>query len=220
VDGDETAADDRRVFRATTSVVHLVVAIVTTAPLAWQMGNRLSQGAAHEATVPWFNLWSLRWTAPPLAQMALAVLSALAFERLWGLRGHVARGSAALLVAVWLISSDLGAGSMTKMPPLDTAWIEWLATHPDGPIVMQGLEHGHSLVNGYSGFFPSGHRELPERLASFPDQPSLTELRDLGVTYAVADAARWSTDRDAAARRLGLEIVLSGPEGVVIEFSR
>jgi hypothetical protein len=221
------------------------LAVLVVAAALFSLGSRLSIFGWHPYSVLVHHVTAIArlrspFRATALAQMALAVLSALAFERLWALRSHVARGSAALLVAVWLISSDLGAGSMTKMPPLDTAWIEWLAAHPDGPIVMlpaapgskvadfeattaamlQGLEHGHPLVNGYSGFFPSGHRELRERLASFPDQASVTELRDLGVTYAVADAAWWSTDRDAAARRLGLQIVLSGPEGVVIDLGR
>jgi len=50
--------------RAAAALVHLVIAIAATAPLAWRTG--LPLGREPTPTVPRFNLWTLRWTADRL----------------------------------------------------------------------------------------------------------------------------------------------------------
>ena len=48
------------------SLLHLVVALATTWPLVLHIGHRVPLGDEDVATVPLFNLWSLRWTATTL----------------------------------------------------------------------------------------------------------------------------------------------------------
>lgn len=176
--------------------------------------------------------------ATATAQVGLAVLSGIAVERLWQARRRAVRAlvPVALGIACW--SASLGAGPMVALPRTDLVWIEWLAEHPGGAVVMlppapgrgvadfeptaaamlQGLDHGHPLANGYTGFFPPGQFEQRELWASFPADDAVADLRERGVRYAVADAAWWGSDRDAAARALGLEVVLAGPDGVLIDL--
>lgn len=176
--------------------------------------------------------------ATATAQVGLAVLSGITVERLWQARRRAVRGlvPVALGVACW--SAPLGAGRMVALPRTDLVWIDWLVAHPGGAVVMlppapgrgvadfeptaaamlQGLEHGHPLANGYTGFFPPGQFEQRELWASFPAADVVADLRERGVRYAVADATWWDSDRDAAARALGLAVVLAGPDGVLIDL--
>ena len=59
--------------------------------------------------------------------------------------------------------------------------------------MLLGLEHGHPLVNGYSGFFPQRYIDLRKDMADFPSEQTITELRDLHVHDIVVDNA-WLTD--------------------------
>ncbi len=93
------------------------------------------------------------------------------------------------------------------------------AFEPTAGWMVQGLVHGHPLWNGYSGFFPPGHRDQRERLARFPDADSVSELTALGVRFAVADARWWTSTRDREARALGLEVVMAGPDAVLLQLS-
>ena len=43
-----------------------MTALVSTWPLVTRLGDGLPIGREPVATVPWFNLWSLRWTAATL----------------------------------------------------------------------------------------------------------------------------------------------------------
>jgi hypothetical protein len=90
---------------------------------------------------------------------------------------------------------------------LQEPWIAWLRAQPDGAVAMvpaapdvsaaafeptvvamlQGLEHGHPLANGYSGFFPLESRALRTELQRFPSVPCLKYLRELKVRYVVAE---------------------------------
>ena len=83
---------------------------------------------------------------------------------------------------------------------------------------MQSLEHGHPLVNGYSGFFPDRDEGLRARLERFPDPPVVTELRDLGVDYAVADPSWWTAQQAADAKSLGLRVMSSDRTGILLDL--
>lgn len=98
-------------------------------------------------------------------------------------------------------------------------WIAWLAHQPPGAVAMfppnptgrskdyvdttvymlQGLRHGHPIVNGYSGFFPPASDRMVDAMRTFPSAQSLKALRDTGVHYAVAertlDAVRQLNER-------------------------
>lgn len=101
---------------------------------------------------------------------------------------------------------------------LETDWVRWLADHPgasapgasgDGSVavvppaadgraesyeptveaMLAALDHGHPLVNGYSGFFPASADAMEADLREFPSDASIQALRDAGVTYVVVDHA-------------------------------
>lgn len=176
--------------------------------------------------------------ATALAQLALAALSAVALTQLSRRRRRLSGAVACGAVIAAAIVGPVGSGPISALPALDTPWIEWLDGHPGGAVaalpmaagrgvedfeptsrsMLQGLEHGHPLVNGYSGFFPTGQREQREVLNRFPDEESIAELRRVGARYVVADAAWWTSDRDEDARRFGLTVVLAGPAGVLLQL--
>jgi hypothetical protein len=53
--------------------------------------------------------------------------------------------------------------------------------------MLLGLEHGHPLVNGYSGFFPARAIDLRHVMDEFPTAASLAALQDLDVQWIVVD---------------------------------
>lgn len=90
---------------------------------------------------------------------------------------------------------------------LQAPWIAWLRDAPKGPVAMlppnasgraadyvetvvymlQALEHGHPIVNGYSGFFPPASERMVSVLRTFPSERSLSALRSSQIRYAVVD---------------------------------
>ena len=108
-------------------------------------------------------------------------------------------------------------------PGQNADWVSYLSHRPGAPIAMipfpaspssvdyadtttamlLGLEHGHPLVNGYSGFFPQRSIDLRKDMADFPSEQTIVELRDLHVRDIVVDND-WLTDaRLAEMQRLG-----------------
>jgi hypothetical protein len=98
-------------------------------------------------------------------------------------------------------------------------WIDWLQEQPgEGAVLMlpmsqdssvsafepivigmlQGLEHGRPLGNGYSGFFPTSYRSLKGRLAHFPDQETIDHLQSVGFGYLVIDQDWWDEEKAAS----------------------
>jgi hypothetical protein len=118
---------------------------------------------------------------------------------------------APLLVALALFEIVPWGVQLRRFPhaALDEPWIAWLAQHPGGAVAMvppeksgrvadfepivlamlQGLRHGHPLVNGYSGFFPTRASRISTQLAHFPRAGGLRMLQRAGVRYAVVDDA-------------------------------
>jgi hypothetical protein len=86
-------------------------------------------------------------------------------------------------------------------------WLAWLKAQPEGAVAMlppnatwhvrdyvdtslymlQGLQHRHPIVNGYSGFFPPASDRMVIALRGFPGPASLEALREAHVRYAVVD---------------------------------
>ena len=171
-------------------------------------------------------------------QEAAAIGSAFALERLWVRRDAAGRTVAALAVVAVGWTADLGSGAIHALPDTDLVWIDHLREHPGGAVLMlppargrsveqflgtaaamlQALEHDHPLANGYSGFFPPGQADQRERWLRFPDPDVVDELRADGVRWVVAELGWWDSDRYAAATAAGLEVVLSGPDGVLIDL--
>jgi hypothetical protein len=53
------------------------------------------------------------------------------------------------------------------------------------PVMVQSLEHGRHLVNGYSGQRPNFYSALVDALKSFPSDPALVALNQIGVRFVV-----------------------------------
>jgi len=179
--------------------------------------------------------------ATALTQVLLAVIAAPAIERLIVHRRDRITGGAVgglLVLIVAVVAVEPGAGEMVRPPDGTTTWVSWLGDHPGGSVAMMpmpvdrpasafeqttewmvvALDHGHPLVNGYTGFFPAGDRSLRLRMRSFPDAVTVDELRDLGVRYIVADQSWWTGEKDRAAADLGVTPLLGGPDGRLLDL--
>jgi len=100
---------------------------------------------------------------------------------------------------------------------LHESWIEYLAAHPGGAVAMvppalsgkaeafepttvamfQALQHGHPLLNGYSGFFPRIADAYIDALKEFPSQRTKRLISRVPVRYAVVEKA-WLGSRPHA----------------------
>lgn len=91
---------------------------------------------------------------------------------------------------------------LAEAPPARTATGAWLASEavqgpvlylPIGldrentPVMVEALEHGRPIVNGYSGQRPVGYATTVEALSTLPAPEGLAMLRELGVTTVVSD---------------------------------
>ena len=168
-------------------------------------------------SLPGFEQLRSPYRMAVLVQLQMVVLAGFGLDAL-GRRlrasSHHARWAAlapALLVALALLETAPWGVGVRRFPEeaLREPWVAWLAAHPGGPVAMvppsqsgkardyeptalamlQGLRHGHPLVNGYSGFFPRKARRLAFHLAGFPKRDHVRALRRAGVTYAVVDLA-------------------------------
>lgn len=177
--------------------------------------------------------------AAALAQVGLVALAVPALERAWEARRRLlVRGVVMLLVVALVAGRDLGAGPMAAAPPDQPAWATWLADADDGaPVValpfapgpteedfalttafmVQALDTGHPLVNGYSGFFPDDHGELRRALVAFPDATSRRALRQRDVRYVVATRRWLGPTRSAALDRAGFTIRADDGDAVLFE---
>jgi hypothetical protein len=117
----------------------------------------------------------------------------------------------AAAVAVGFIEAMPFEARLERFPveALQAGWVEFLAQHPGGAVAMvppaltgkvedfepttvamlQGLRHGHPLLNGYSGFFPRTADAYIDALKQFPNSRSKRLLARLPVRYAVVDKA-------------------------------
>lgn len=137
-----------------------------------------------------------------LALCASAVLAAMAV-RAWETRGWRA---APLLMACALLAICLEYASGTipfpRAPALTSEAGAWLAARPgSGAVIclpmgfetmntgcmLQSLEHGRPIVNGYSGVRPPFFAAVVDAMSRMPSAESLLTLRGLGVEYIVSD---------------------------------
>jgi len=181
-----------------------------------------------ERYFPGFEQLRSPYRAALFVQVFIVVLAGLGLDRLVPLAARarlaVARSRAFLpcacaLLALLEVTPWRGPTARFPHEALREPWIAWLATQPAGAVAMlppsagsqtehyvdtvvgmlQALEHGHAIVNGYSGFFPPTSQELLHLLRSFPSSESVAELRRHGVRYAVVDS-RWQGAREVDKR--------------------
>lgn len=178
------------------------------------------------------------WRAAAIVQIALIALAAPAVGAVVRWRRVAGPMVAVAAVAVAAVVGPIGSGRLARVQAIDSPVVTALASVDDlSPVVatpfapgpaaadfeatvaamLSGLEHGHPLVNGYSGFFPSDHALLRARLSGFPDAVSIGELHRRGVNYVLADL-EWFISRQLLLRQFGINTVVVGDHSVLLEL--
>ncbi len=113
-----------------------------------------------------------------------------------------------------------GDGSVANVPfPADASA---RAYEPTTRWMIDGLAHGHPLVNGYSGLFPPSYEDLEQAMRSFPSVTSVQHLRDAGVTFVVVERSWLTPDAQGWMRDWSAELVpvFEGHDHVIYELRR
>lgn len=134
-----------------------------------------------------------------LVLLGVAVLAALGIRRLEAARPQPVLGvTLLLLIGVEYFN---GVIAFPSPPPLMSNAGRWLATQPgrgavlcapmgpfatNTPCMLQALEHGRPIVNGYSGLRPPFFEALIDAANRLPAPDSLLTLHDLGVEFVVS----------------------------------
>jgi hypothetical protein len=102
--------------------------------------------------------------------------------------------------AIWLRDhpgapdgGDTGEGTVAMVPFPATGAVA--SYEPTAQWMLSGLDHGHALVNGYSGLFPPQYDQLEADMVTFPDPDSLASLRRRGVSFVVVTDGWFTPDR-------------------------
>ena len=143
-----------------------------------------------------------------LTVLGLAILSGIGFERLAARVDPLKRRVLAIAIGVLLVAEFAAAPLDTQAYVVERPAIDrWLDGQPKpfavaevplanprrlGPwerrhteYMLHATAHWQKTVEGYSGLRPPLHTTLYEQLTTFPDEPSIRALGDLGVTYVV-----------------------------------
>lgn len=180
--------------------------------------------------VPGFDRLRSPFRAAVMPQALLAALAALGLAWLW--RRPAGRVLAVAFVVASVIETVHWDQPTSRVPEVAAFdWVQWLDDAPAGVVAMvpfptsgnvddyedttvamlAGLEHGHPLVNGYTGLFPESYRSLRAELAWFPDAATVAMLDEFDVAYVVI---RHDWERATTAARvlpdLGYERVFAG----------
>ena len=143
-----------------------------------------------------------------LAVLGLAILSGIGFDRLAARLTARRRRALALAIGVLLVAEFAAAPLDTQAyvvaPPAIDRWLDgqpkpfavaevplenprnlgaWERRHTE--FMLHATAHWQKTVEGYSGLRPPLHTTLYQQLTTFPDEPSIKALGDLGVTYVV-----------------------------------
>ncbi len=153
---------------------------------------------------PGFDRLRSPFRAAALTQVVLVILSAVAIRWLWDQR--TARVIAVCFVVMSVVETvhwNQPLGKVSEVTKFD--WVVWLKDAEAGPVVMipfpatgsvndyedtttsmlAGLEHGHPLLNGYTGLFPKDYIKLRSDMLYFPDAFDMELLANSRVRYLV-----------------------------------
>ena len=137
-----------------------------------------------------------------LTLLGVAVLAALAVRALELRRPRVGRFVGAAAFGLIAVEFCNGAIAFPAPPALTTPAGRWLSQQPGSgavvcapvgpfasntPCMLQSLEHGRPIVNGYSGFRPPFFEALLDAVNRLPAAQALVTLHDLGVEFVVSD---------------------------------
>ncbi|MFZ0544303.1 MAG: hypothetical protein WAM60_02625 [Candidatus Promineifilaceae bacterium] len=179
-----------------------------------------------------------------LVQIFLVSLAGIGLNVVWR-RGRGGRLLAVGLVTLGLVEVVAHPVRLYAVPEtvFEADWITWLKDQPeDGAVLMipmsqgsstrdfqptvigmlQGLQHGRPVGNGYSGFFPRSYTSLNGRMFNFPDDETIQYLQETGFTYLVIDRDWWDEDKTQALSAWGGEVdrVYADREKVIYRVAR
>lgn len=167
--------------------------------------------ASLREVVPGFRTLRSPFRAVAISQVVLAALAALALARLASWRGNAGRILALALGALAATENLASPGALVPTPATPrTAWTSWLREQPGKLIVAhvplpRGLhvsdyeveawrmfaqiDHHRPLLNGYSGYFPSGYGTFQMDMdQNFPSDRLLCMMAfGLGVNTLILD---------------------------------
>ncbi len=172
---------------------------------------------------PWVYSWpGMNFIRAPsrfmiLTTLCLAVLAGAGFERMAARWLPLTQRATAVAIAVLLLAEFSaypfkGTDYTVPSPAVD----RWLATQPAPFVVaevpvpdprnsgrferfqtmtmLHSMVHWQNTVHGYSGFRAPFHDQLYLDLRRFPDETSITRLREVGVTYVVVHRELYSQE--------------------------
>lgn len=165
-----------------------------------------------------------------LVNLSIAILSAYGVAWLIGrVRSDTWRAAAATAIVAVLMIEYVSAPALARAPE-PTRVDSWLAKQP--PIVVvelplgsqdwlymyQGLQHRQKMLNGYSGYVPASYYTMLDSMRSFPDDRSMTYLREQRVNYVILRGglyppAEWAALLVQLQARGDLSLVSMFPDG-------
>ncbi len=175
------------------------------------------------------------------AQIFLVALAGLGAGALWARPGRGGRLLAVGLVAWSFVEVLTLPARLYPIPESvrSAPWVEALREQPRGPVAMlpiaemrsasefqrtvlemlQGLDHGMPLVNGYSGFLPRSADVWLAKLRDFPSAESARYAQEQGVRYLVVDRKWLGEAGRARIEELGgaLRLVFQGTAKSIFE---
>jgi hypothetical protein len=120
--------------------------------------------------------------------LLLMAAVALAFLEVLPLGARLERFPVEALHADWIeFLSENPGGAVAMVPPALSGNAK--AFEPTTLAMLQGLRHGHPLLNGYSGFFPAAADAVVDALKKFPDVRSKRLLARVPVRFVVVEKA-------------------------------
>ena len=188
-----------------TQVFYLILALGA----AWaSLGPHWGLYALLYYLVPGFDTMRVPARMAVLTTLAWAVLAGVGAARLqayWRDRPGLMRWGLILACALILLESCSAPYPWARIPAVTPPAYQWLAAQPGPQVVMEiptlgfrddlardarylfwSTKHGHTLINGYSGFFPRGYLDLAASANRLPGDPgALAELRRRGANFLV-----------------------------------
>jgi hypothetical protein len=205
--------------------ISLVLALVLSFGARWGIGSFRPYEVILERYWPGFGNARSPYRFAAFVHVFALVFAGVGLEVAWRAlgRGRASGRWRGLLLAAAAAAGFLEAvpieARLERFPleALGASWVEFLAQHPGGAVAMvppaltgkaeafepttvamlQGLRHGHPLLNGYSGFFPATADAYIDALKQFPNPRSKRLLARVPVRYAVVDKA-WLGARTAS----------------------
>lgn len=131
-----------------------------------------------------------------IAVLGLALLAALAIQTM-------SRRAMALVIAALCLEYVNAPVAWAVAPPRSTDTGRWLAAEPlpgavlylpigldleNTPYMVESLEHGRPIVNGYSGQRPAFYPAIVEMLATMPSPEALATLHEMDVRFVISPA--------------------------------